>query len=67
MQENASVTVDSNKALHGGGICIKNKAKILFRENSNTLFCKNVATVGGAAIKVFNDSIIAITDHSVFQ
>ena len=61
-QENASLTVDNNKALQGAGICIKNKVKLLFKDNSNALFYENVATVGGGAIRVFNDSIITIAD-----
>ena len=59
VQENASVTVDSNKALHGGGICAKNIGKLIFKDNS---FYNNLVSVGGGAIEVFNDSVITVTD-----
>ena len=62
VQENASVTFDSNQALHGGAICTKNSGKLLFKDYSNVSFCSNLASVGGGAIKVFNDSIITLTD-----
>ena len=66
-QENASLTVDNNKALQGAGICMKSKAKLGLKDNSNALFYKNVATVGGGAVRVFNDSLITISDCTMIK
>ena len=63
-KENALLTVENNKA---AGICVKNKAKLLFKDNSNALFYKNIATVGGGAIRVFNDSNITISDCTMIN
>ena len=60
VQENASVSAINNKALYGGGICAK--GKLIFKDNSNAFFYNNIVSVGGGAIKVFNDSIITLTD-----
>ena len=67
VQENASVIVDNNKALHSGGIYITSKVKVLFKDNSNALFSKNLATVGGGAVKVFNNSNITVRDCTTIK
>ena len=67
IQDNASVTIDSNRALHGGGICIENDVELLFKENSTAFFYNNMATVGGGAVKILNDSIIATKDSTTIN
>ena len=67
LQENAVVTFDNNRALHGGAVCIKNNTELLFRGNSTAYFCNNLATVGGGAVKVSNDSSIVLKDHTILK
>ena len=63
MKQTAMVTLDNNKALHGGAICINNKSELLFEGNSTASFCSNSATVGGGAVKVLNDSSITLKNN----
>ena len=67
MQEDATVTLDNNIALHGGAICIKNKSQLLFEGNSTAFFCNNIATVGGGALQILNNSSIILNNHTTIK
>ena len=62
VKENAQLSLTHNKALDGGAVCINDKVKLTFNENSTVLFYSNFATVGGGAIKVLNNSSITFED-----
>ena len=62
VKENAQLSLTHNKALDGGAVCINDKVKLIFNENSSILFYSNFATVGGGAIKVLNNSNITLEE-----
>ena len=64
MEENAKIVLDNNKAFYGGAICINMMTKFMFKGNSTTFFYNNLATEGGGALKVLNDSSIALQNDS---
>ena len=62
VKENVRILFTHNKVLHGGAVCINDKAKLVFKENSIALFYINFAIVGRGAIKVLNNSSITLED-----
>ena len=64
LEENAKIVLDNNKAFYGGAICINMMTKFMFKGNSTTFFYNNLATEGGGALKVLNDSSIALQNDS---
>ena len=62
VKQNTQLSFTNNKALHGGAVCINDKVKLAFKENSMVLFYINFATVGGGAIKVLNNSNVTLKD-----
>ena len=67
MQENALVTFDNNRALHGGAICIRNNTELLLKGNSIAYFCNNLAAVSGGAVKVLNDLSFTVKEHATIK
>ena len=65
IKDEAMVTFDNNRALHGEAVCIEGKTEVTFRENSTTLFYNNSATMNGGALKVLNKSRITLKDHII--
>ena len=62
IKENTVVKFYYNNALKGGAICINIKSKLVFEGSSTTLFCNNLATVDGGAVKVMKDSNVTLKD-----
>ena len=62
VKENARLSLTHNKALDGGAVCINDKVKLIFNENSTVLFYSNFVTVGGGAVNILNDSSMTLQD-----
>ena len=48
---------------NGGAICINMMTKFVFKGNSTSLFHNNLATKGGGAVKVLNNSSFTLKDY----
>ena len=48
---------------NGGAICINMMTKFVFKGNSTSLFHNNLATKGGGAVKVLNNSSFTLQDY----
>ena len=57
------VTFNNNIASHGGAISVNKKAKLIFRENSTTVYHKNLAIVSGGALKILTNSSITLNAY----
>ena len=64
---NSVLSFINNEASHGGAICINENTQLMFRENSTTVFNKNLAIASGGALKVLINSSIVLIDHVTFQ
>ena len=67
IKENANIIFHYNKAFQGRAVCIKAKSKFTVKGNSTALFYNNLATVGGGAVKVLNNSKVTLNDRIIVK